>query len=165
MVCPLAPGSDEELPKELDLDTEEAWQLLRNALTPSTATIGEPYYRQVHPNNFQDGRAISPAFVLQDTGCHFTLSLNDGRRTTAERCYRDYAQHDDRLSAAALEVTAGELAASSTDRVVDSPNEQTHAHMDAMYEKPITRRQQRNAAQAQGSAANRRGPAYVPGSG
>ena len=92
--------------------------------------------------------SLEDIIVLQDTGCRFTLSLNDGRRTTAERCYRDYTQHDDRLSAAAPEVTADELAASSTDRVVDSPNEQTHAHMDAMYEKPIARRQQRNAAQA-----------------
>ena len=30
-----------------------------------TVTNGGPYYRQVHPNNFQDGRALSPAFVLQ----------------------------------------------------------------------------------------------------
>ena len=57
-----------------------------------TVTNAGPYYRQVHPNNFQDGRAISPAFVLQDTGCHFTLSLSDGSRTTAERCYREYTQ-------------------------------------------------------------------------
>ena len=46
-----------------------------------------PYYRQVHPNNFQDGRALSPAFVLHDTECHLTLSLNDGSRTTAQRCH------------------------------------------------------------------------------
>ena len=52
-----------------------------------TVTKGGAYYRQVHPNNFQDGWALSPACVLQDTGCHFTLSLNDGSRTTAERCY------------------------------------------------------------------------------
>ena len=57
-----------------------------------TITTGGPYYRQVHPNNFQDGRALSPAFVLQDTGCHFTLSFNDGARTTAERCHHSVDQ-------------------------------------------------------------------------
>ena len=36
----------------------------------ATITGGGPYYRQVHPNNFQDGRVLSPAFVLHDTGCH-----------------------------------------------------------------------------------------------
>ena len=126
-----------------------------------TITTGGPYYRQVHPNNFQDGRALSPAFVLQDTGCHFTLSLNDGTRTTAERCHREYTQNGERQSAAVLEVTADELATSGANRVVDSPNEQTHAHVDTMYEKPMTRRQQRNAAQTLASAANRRGPAYL----
>ncbi|MCE2500870.1 MAG: hypothetical protein J4G13_08420 [Dehalococcoidia bacterium] len=121
-----------------------------------------PYYRQVHPNNFQDGRALSPAFVLQDTGCHFTLSLNDGSRTTAERCHREYTQQGGRQSAAVLEVTADELAASGSHRVVDSANEQTHAHVDAMYEKPMSRRQQRNAAQSLATAANWRGPAHLP---
>ena len=29
----------------------------------ATITGGGPYYRQVHPNNFQDGRVLSPAFV------------------------------------------------------------------------------------------------------
>ena len=130
-----------------------------------TITTGGPYYRQVHPNNFQDGRALSPAFVLQDTGCHFTLSLNDGSRTTAERCHREYIQHGERQSAAVLEVTAEELAASGAHRVVDSANEQTHAHVDAMYEKPMSRRQQRNSAQALASAANRRDPAYLPAHG
>ena len=49
-----------------------------------------------------------------------------------------------------LEVTADELAASGSQRVVDSANEQTqtHVHVDAMYEKPMSRRQQRNAAQS-----------------
>ena len=124
-----------------------------------------PYYRQVHPNNFQDGRALSPAFVLQDTGCHFTLSLNDGSRTTAERCHREYTQQGGRQSAAVLEVTAAELAASGSHRVVDSANEQTHGHVDAMYEQPMSRRQQRNAAQSLVAAANRRGPAYLPAHG
>ena len=127
-----------------------------------TINNGGPYYRQVHPNNFQDGRALSPAFVLQDTGCHFTLSLNDGSRTTAERCHREYTQQGGRQSAAVLEVTADELAASGSHRVVDSANEQTHAHVDAMYEKPMSRRQQRNAAQSLATAANWRGPAHLP---
>ena len=126
-------------------------------------TSGGPYYRQVHPNNFQDGRALSPAFVLQDTGCHFTLSLNDGSRTNAERCYREYTQHGERQSAVVLEVTGEELAKSGADRVVDSANDQTHAHVDAVYEKPMSRRQQRNAAQSLASSANRRGPVYRPG--
>ena len=38
----------------------------------ATITSGGPYCRQVHPNNFQDGRVLSPAFVLHDTGCHLT---------------------------------------------------------------------------------------------
>ena len=130
-----------------------------------TIANGGPYYRQVHPNNFQDGRALSPAFVLQDTGCHFTLSLNDGSRTTAERCYREYTQQAGRQSAAVLEVITDELAASGSYHVVDSANEQTHAHVDAMYEKPMSRRQQRNAAQSLAAVANRRGPAYLPAHG
>ena len=127
-----------------------------------TVTTGGPYYRQVHPNNFQDGRALSPAFVLQDTGCHFTLSLKDGSRTTAARCHREYTQQDGRQAAAVLEVSPDELAASGSDRVVDAPNEQTHAHVDAMCDKPMSRCQQRNAAQALVAAANRRGPAIFP---
>ena len=127
-----------------------------------TVTTGGPYYRQVHPNNFQDGRALSPAFVLQDTGGHFTLSLNDGSRTTAARCHREYTQQDGRQSAAVLELSADDLAASGSDRVVDSPNEQTRAHVDAIYEKPMSRREQRRAALALASAANRRPPALLP---
>ncbi len=34
--------------------------------------------------------------------------------------------------------------------MVDSANDQTHADVDAMYEKPMSRRQQRNAARALG---------------
>ena len=49
---------------------------------------GRPYYRQVHPRNFQDGRVLPPAFILQDISCHFTLSLNDGAapRQNAKFC-------------------------------------------------------------------------------
>ena len=92
-----------------------------------TITTGGPYYRQVHPNNVQDGRALSPAFVLQDTGCHLTPSLNDGSRTTPERCHREYTRYNEHQSPAALEVTGDELSASGADSVVDSPNEQTYA--------------------------------------
>ena len=45
-------------------------------------------------------------------------------------------------------MTADELAASGSQRVVESADEQTHAHVDAMYEKPMSRLQQRNAAQS-----------------
>ncbi|MYC34117.1 MAG: hypothetical protein F4X64_13200 [Chloroflexi bacterium] len=62
-------------------------------------------------------------------------------------------------------MTDDELAASGSQRVVDSANEQTHAHVDAMYEKPMSRRQQRNAAQSLAAAANRTGPAYLPAPG
>ena len=121
---------------------------------------GGPYYRQVHPNNFQEGRALSSAFALQDTGCHLTMSLNDGARTTAERCYLEYTQNGERVSAAALAITEQELVESGAARIVDSPGEETHAHVDAIYEKPLSRRQQRNVGQFLAMAANRRGPAY-----
>ena len=71
-----------------------------------TYRVGDPNYRQVHPNDVRDGQTLSPAFVLQDTGCHFTLSLNDGSRTTAERRYREYTYQASRQSAAVLEETA-----------------------------------------------------------
>ena len=110
-----------DLPEGLDLDTEEAWHLLgQRPHDHRTITSGGPYYRQVHPNNFQDGRVLSPAFVLQDTGCHLALSLNDGSRTTAARCHREYTQQSGHQSAAVLEVSADELAASGSHRVVDS---------------------------------------------
>ena len=128
-------------------------------------TTNGPYYRQVHPNNFQDGRALSPAFTLQDTGCHFCLSLNDGVRTTAARCYLEYTQSAERLSAAVVEISSHEIEASGADRVVDEPNEQTHAHVDAIYESSLSRRQQRRVAQFLATAANKRGPAYLPETG
>ena len=127
-----------------------------------TITAGGPYYRQVHPNNFQDGRVLSPAFVLQDTGCHMTLSLNDGTRTTARRCYLEYTYGGERSSVAVLEITSRELEESGAVRVVDSPNDQTHAHVDALYQKPLSRRQQRNVAQFLTLSANQRSPAYRP---
>ena len=96
----------------------------------ATITGGGPYYRQVHPNNFQDGRVLSPAFVLHDTGCHLTLSLNNGARTTAERSHREFTEKGGRLSAAVVSISTDELAESGAERVVDSPNEQTHASKD-----------------------------------
>ena len=75
---------------------------------PDVTGVG-PYLRQVHPTNFQDGRALSPAFTLQDTECHLTLSFNDGARTTAERCHREYTGQGQRLSAAVMELTAQEI--------------------------------------------------------
>ncbi len=128
----------------------------------TTITGGGPYYRQVHPNNFQDGRVLSPAFVLQDTGCHLTLSLNDGARTTAERCHREFTEKGVRLSAAVVSISTDELAESGAERVADSPNEQTHAHVDPMYDQLLNRRQRRNVAQSLVIAANRKVPAYIP---
>ena len=121
-----------------------------------------PYYRQVHPRNFQDGRALSPAFTLQDTECHLTLSFNDGDRTTAERCHHEYTGQGRRQSAAVMEVITQELDESRARRIVESPNDETHAHVDAIYEKTMSRRRRRDAAQSLTAAANRRGPAYVP---
>lgn len=97
---------------------------------------GGPYYRQVHPRNFQDGRVLPPAFILQDTSCHFTLSLNDGARTTPERCYLEYTGQGQRLSAAVVELTVQELEDSGARRIVDSPNEETDAHVDALTKRP-----------------------------
>ncbi len=127
-----------------------------------TITTDGPYYRQVHPNNFQDGRVLSPAFALQDIGCHLCLSLNDGARTTARRCYLECTQNGERPSAAVLEITSQELKESGAARVVDSPNEQTLAHVDAMYEKPLSRWQRRNVSQSLAASANKRNPAYQP---
>lgn len=127
-----------------------------------TLTTGGPYFRQVHPNNFQEGRVLSPAFLLQDTGCHLILSLNDGARTTAELCHRQYTRNGQRSSAAVLELTASELSGSGAHRVVDSPNQETQAHVDALYLKPLNRRQQRNVGQFLAAVANRKGPAYLP---
>ena len=128
----------------------------------ATITGGGPYYRQVHPNNFQEGRVLSPASVLQNTGCHLTLSLNDGARTIAERCHREFTARGGRLSAAVVSVSTDELAESGAERVAGSPNEQTHAHVDALYDQSLSRRQRRNVAQSLVIAANRKVPAYIP---
>ena len=84
----------------------------------TTITCGGLYYRQVHPKNFQDGRVLSRAFVLQVTGCHLTLSLSDGARTTAERSHREFTEKGGRLSAAMVSISTDELAESGAERVV-----------------------------------------------
>ena len=121
-----------------------------------------PYYRQVHPRNFQDGRVLPSAFILQETSCHLTLSLNDGARTTAQRCHLEYTRQGRRLSIAVAELTGQELEDSGATHIVDSPNEDTDAHVDALYERPMTRRQRRDVAQSLSATANQRGPAYLP---
>ena len=60
-------------------------------------TTPGPYYRQAHPKFFQNGRALSSAFILQDTSCHLTLSLNDAARTTPERCQQVYTSHPEEV--------------------------------------------------------------------
>ena len=134
---------------------------------PVITTHG-PYYRQVHPNNFQNGVALPGSFVLnpttdpENTRCHFALSLNDGTRTTAQRCHREYTQIGGKKSAAVLEVTEQELTDSGTLFIVDSPDGITHAHVDALYKCSLTRGQREKAQKALLTAANKRGPAYVP---
>ena len=93
---------------------------------------------------------MSPAFVLHDTSCHLTLS------------HREFTAKGGRLSAAVVSISTDELAESGAERVADSPNEQTHAHVDAMYDQPLSRRQRRNVAQSLVMAANRKVPAYIP---
>ena len=127
-------------------------------------TTQGPYYRQVHPNYFQDGLALPRAFILQDTGCgsHYGLSLNDGIRTTARRCHREYTHNGGYSSAAVLAVSEQELRESGAIAIVDSPNEITFAHVDALYKQPMSRRQRDNVGKALIAPANKRGPVYVP---
>ena len=61
-----------------------------------------------------------------------------------------------------VSISTDELAESGAERVVDSPNEQTHAHVDPMYDQLLNRRQRRNVAQSLVIAANRKVPAYIP---
>ena len=124
-------------------------------------TTHGPYYRQVHPNNFQNGVALPGSFVLQNTGCHFGLSLHDGARTTADRCHGEYAKSG-RESVAVLEVSEQELSDSGKFAVVDSPDGKTFAHVDALYRQPLSNRQKSNVQKELLIAANKRGPTYVP---
>lgn len=125
-------------------------------------TTGGPYYRQVHPNHFQNGQALPGSFILKNTGCHFALSLNDGARTTAKRCHQEFTQNSGNSSAAVLEVSVQELTDSGAFVVVDSPDGITHAHVDALYQQPMSSRLRGNAGKALLTAANNRGPAYIP---
>lgn len=125
-------------------------------------TTDGPYYRQVHPNNFQNGKALPGSFVLGDTGCHRTLSLNDGVRTTPERCYREYIQNSGKESAAVLQVSREELSTNGAYSIVDSPNGTTYAHVDAMYDRGLSNKARKNVDKALMTAANKRGPAYIP---
>ena len=127
---------------------------------PPIATNG-PYYRQVHPNNFQNGQAIPGSFILSDTGCHYGLSLHDGARTTASRCLGEYTEGG-RQSAAVLEVSEQELSDSGRFVIVDSPDGITFAHVDALYKQPLSNREKSNVQKQLLIAANKRGPAYVP---
>ena len=127
-----------------------------------TVTGDGPYYRQVHPNHFQNGLALPGSFILHDTGCHFGLSLHDGARTTAERCHREYTQNGGNRSGAVVQVSRQELTDTGVSVVVDSPDGITFAHVDALYEKPMSNPLRSNAGKALLTAANRRGPAYVP---
>ena len=127
---------------------------------PSLATNG-PYYRQVHPNNFQNGQALPGSFILSDTGCHYGLSLHDGARTTAKRCHDEYTKSG-RQSAAVLEVSEQELIGSGTLVIVDSPDGITFAHVDAMYTRDLSNKQKSDVQKALLTAANKRGPAHLP---
>ena len=130
---------------------------------PVITTHG-PYYRQVHPDNFQEGRALAPSFILHDTGCgcHLGLSLNDAVRTSAERCHQEYIQNSGRPSAAVFEISETDLTKTGATLIVDSPNDISFAHVDALYKKPMTNKQRNDARKALANAANTRGPVYVP---
>ena len=98
---------------------------------------------------------------MQDADCHYTLSLNDGARTTPERCHEEYTGRSQRMSAAVMELSTQDLEKSGVASIIDSPNDQTHAHVDALYERPMSRGQRRGVAQSLASAANRRAPVYL----
>ena len=125
-------------------------------------TTDGPYYRQVHPNNFQNGQALPGSFILKNTGCHFGLSLNDGARTTADRCHREYTQNSTNQSGAVFEVSGQELADTGAFVIVDSPDGITFAHVDALYKQPMSHKLRGDAQKALITAANRRRAAYVP---
>ncbi len=125
-------------------------------------TTEGPYFRQVHPNHFQDGRALLGSFILKDTGCHYGLSLNDGVRTTAARCHGEYIQNSEKLSAAVLAVSEKELMDTGAFVIVDSPDEITFAHVDALYMPTMSNSKRKGVDKALMAAANKRSPAYIP---
>ena len=61
-----------------------------------------------------------------------------------------------RLSAAVVEPTVQELEDLGAGHIVDSTNEETDAHVDVLYDRPMSRRQRRDAAQSLSAAANQR---------
>ena len=125
-------------------------------------TTDGPYYRQVHPNHFQNGQALPGSFILNDTGCHFGLSLHDGARTTAECCHQEYTKNSEKPSAAVLEVTEEELKGTGAFVIVDSPDGITFAHVDALYKHSLSNKLRKDAGKALMTAANRRGAVYIP---
>ena len=126
-------------------------------------TTDGPYYRQVHPNDFQNGVALPVAFRVKDTGCHYGLSLHDGVRTTAQRCHREYTVNGGNKSAAVFEVSLQELVGTGASKVVDSPDGISFAHVDALYENPMNHDVRQGVRSELTLAANRRGAVYVPG--
>ena len=125
-------------------------------------TTTGPYYRQVHPNNFQNGLALPGSFVLKNTGCHYALSLHDGHRTTPARCFQEYTENNGHSSAAVVEVSPTELTETGVFVVVDSPDGFTYAHVDALYNVPMSRKNRSDAQKTLIIAANKRGPVFVP---
>ena len=125
-------------------------------------TTPGPYYRQVHPNSFQNGQALPGSFIIKSTGCHYALSLNDGHRTTPDRCYREYTENNGRRSAAVLEVPLDELTQTGVFLIVDSPDGITCAHVDALYKETTSHKNRSDAQKALITAANRRRLAYIP---
>ena len=129
---------------------------------PVITTDGR-YYRQVHSNDFQNGRALPVAFRVKDTGCHHGLSLHDGVRTTAQRCHREYTVDGGNKSVAVFELSLQELVSTGASKVVDSPDGISFAHVDALYENPMNKDVREGVRSELTLAANRRGPVYVPG--
>ena len=127
-------------------------------------TTDGPYYRQVHPNDFQNGVALPAAFRVKDTGtgCHYGLSFHDSVRTTAQCCHREYTVDGGYKSAAVFEVSSQELVGTGASKVVDSPDGISFAHVDALYEHPMNRDVRQGVRSELTLAANRRGPVYVP---
>ena len=65
-------------------------------------------------------------------------------------------------STSVLEVSEKELTGSGAFVVVDSPDGITRAHVDALYKPPMSSKQRKDVDKGLMTAANKRGPAYVP---
>ena len=112
--------------------------------------------------SLSERESFAGSFILNDTGCHFGLSLHDGSRTTADRCHQEYTQNSEKPSAAVLEVTEEELKNTGAFVIVDSPDGITFAHVDALYKHSLSNKLRKDAGRALMTAANRRGPVYIP---